>query len=198
MERGVDQQAVASTSLYGNAQETRPLCRARTLSPGRDAHRPGALSFSRARVDPAARRSTMGRDGKERDMLKGRKIKTFLWFDGQAEEAARLYTSIFRDGKVGSVARYPEGSPAPAGSVMTIEFDLDGQSFVALNGGPQFKFKLLAGGGKPQQCGWLKDRFGVSWQVVPAGIGKIFSNPQTAPRAMQALLTMVKLDIAKL
>jgi predicted 3-demethylubiquinone-9 3-methyltransferase (glyoxalase superfamily) len=151
-------------------------------------------------------------------MLKGRKIKTFLWFDGQAEQAARFYASIFRDGKVGSVARYPEGSPAPAGSVMTVAFDLDGHSFVALNGGPQFKFnesvsfaiecdsqeeidyywdKLLAGGGKPQQCGWLKDRFGVSWQVVPAGLDALFAGKK-AEKVMQALLTMVKLDIAKL
>lgn len=151
-------------------------------------------------------------------MLKGRKIKTFLWFDGQAEQAARFYTSIFRDGKLGSVARYPEGSPAPAGSVMTVEFDLDGHSFVALNGGPQFKFneavsfaiecdtqkeidyywdKLLAGGGEPQQCGWLKDRFGVSWQVVPAGLDALFASKK-AEKVMQALLTMVKLDIAKL
>lgn len=152
-------------------------------------------------------------------MLKAKKIKTFLWFDGQAEEAARFYTSVFRHGKVGAVARYPEGSPGPTGSVMTVEFELDGHPFVALNGGPQFTFnesvsfaiecdsqeeidhyweKLLAGGGKPQQCGWLKDCFGVSWQVVPAGIGEIFSNPKTAPRAMQAMLKMVKLDIAKL
>lgn len=152
-------------------------------------------------------------------MLKGKKIKTFLWFDGQAEEAAKFYSPIFKNGKIGNVARYPEGSPGPAGGVMTVEFQLDGHDFVGLNGGPQFKFnesvsfaiecdtqeeidhywdELLAGGGKPQQCGWLKDRFGVSWQVVPAGIGQIFSNPRTAPRAMQAMLKMVKFDIAKL
>jgi predicted 3-demethylubiquinone-9 3-methyltransferase (glyoxalase superfamily) len=152
-------------------------------------------------------------------MLKGRKIKTFLWFEDQAEQAARFYTSIFRDGKLGSVARYPEGGPGPAGGVMTVEFDLDGRSFVALNGGPQFKFnesvsfavecdsqeeidyywdKLLAGGGQPRQCGWLKDRFGAFWQVMPAGMAKIFSDAKTAPRVMQAMLKMVKLDIAKL
>jgi predicted 3-demethylubiquinone-9 3-methyltransferase (glyoxalase superfamily) len=152
-------------------------------------------------------------------MLKGKRIKTFLWFDGQAEDAAKFYTSIFRNGKVGAIARYPEGSPGPAGSVMTVEFELDGQAFVGLNGGPQFKFnesvsfaiecdaqqeidyywdKLLAGGGEPQQCGWLKDRFGVSWQVVPAGIGKLFADGKKAERVMQALLKMVKLDIRKL
>jgi predicted 3-demethylubiquinone-9 3-methyltransferase (glyoxalase superfamily) len=152
-------------------------------------------------------------------MLKSKKIKTFLWHEGQAEEAAKFYTSIFRNGKIGAIARYPEGSPGPAGSVMTVEFELDGHPFVALNGGPQFKFnesvsfaiecdtqeeidhywdKLLAGGGKPQQCGWLKDRYGLSWQVVPAGIGRLFANPKTAQRAMQAMLKMVKFDIAKL
>ena len=152
-------------------------------------------------------------------MLKTKKIKTFLWLDGQAEEAAKFYTSIFRSGKIGAIARYPEGSPGPAGSVMTVEFELDGHPFVGLNGGPQFKFnesvsfaiecdtqeeidhywdKLLAGGGKPQQCGWLKDRYGLSWQVVPAGLGELFSNPKTAQRAMQAMLRMVKFDIAKL
>jgi predicted 3-demethylubiquinone-9 3-methyltransferase (glyoxalase superfamily) len=152
-------------------------------------------------------------------MLKAKKIKTFLWLDGQAEEAAKFYTSIFRNGKIGAVARYPEGSPGPAGSVMTVEFELDDHPFVGLNGGPQFKFnesvsfaiecdtqeeidhywdKLLAGGGKPQQCGWLKDRYGLSWQVVPARLGELFSNPRTAERAMQAMLKMVKFDIAKL
>ena len=152
-------------------------------------------------------------------MPKAKRIKTFLWFDGQAEEAAKFYSSIFRNGKVGALARYPEGSPGPAGGVMTVEFELDGQPFVALNGGPQFKFnesvsfavecesqeeidyyweKLLAGGGKPQQCGWLKDRFGLSWQVVPAGLDQLFGNPKSAPRAMQAMLKMVKFDIAKL
>ena len=152
-------------------------------------------------------------------MTKPKKIKTFLWLDGQAEEAAKFYTSIFRNGKIGALARYPEGSPGPAGSVMTVEFELDGHSFVALNGGPQFKFnesvsfaiecdtqgeidyywdKLIAGGGKPVQCGWLKDKYGLSWQVVPAGLDKLFSNPKSAPRAMQAMLKMVKFDIAKL
>jgi predicted 3-demethylubiquinone-9 3-methyltransferase (glyoxalase superfamily) len=151
-------------------------------------------------------------------MAKVSKIKPFLWFEHQAEEAAKFYTSIFRDSKMGKVARYPEGSPGPAGSVMTVEFQIEGQDFIALNGGPHFKFteaisfviecesqkeidyywdKLLAGG-KAQQCGWLKDKYGLSWQVVPAGMEKLFSNPKKAQRAMQAMLKMVKLDIGKL
>jgi predicted 3-demethylubiquinone-9 3-methyltransferase (glyoxalase superfamily) len=146
------------------------------------------------------------------------KIKTFLWFDGQAEEAAKFYAGIFKDAKVGTVTPYPEGSPGPAGSAMTVEFQLRGQDFVGLNGGPQFKFnesvsfaiecetqkeidyywdKLIEGGGKPVQCGWLKDKFGVSWQVVPANVMRFYSNPKTAPRVMQAMMKMVKLDIAK-
>ena len=152
-------------------------------------------------------------------MLKTKEIKTFLWFDGQAEEAARFYSAIFKQGKVGAVTRYPEGSPGPVGSVMTVEFSLDGREFVALNAGPQFKFneavsfaiecetqqeidyyweRLQADGGKPVACGWLKDRFGVSWQVMPAGMMSFYSNPKTAPRVMQAMMKMVKLDIAKL
>jgi predicted 3-demethylubiquinone-9 3-methyltransferase (glyoxalase superfamily) len=152
-------------------------------------------------------------------MLKLKKIKTFLWFDGQAEEAARFYTSIFRAGRMGAITPYPEGGPGPAGSVMTVEFELDGHAFVGLNAGPQFKFneavsfaiecetqeeidyyweRLLADGGKPVACGWLKDRFGVSWQVTPAGWSRLYSNPKTAPRVMQAMMKMVKLDIAKL
>jgi len=151
-------------------------------------------------------------------MVKASKIKPFLWFDGQAEEAARFYTSIFKGSKLGKVARYPEGSPGPAGQVMTVAFTLQGQPFVALNGGPQFKFTeaisfvveckdqkeidrywdaLLAGGGKPVQCGWLRDRYGLSWQVVPEGLGKLFSGKK-APAVMQAMLKMVKFDIQKL
>src|SRR5688572_5651047 len=152
-------------------------------------------------------------------MAKVSKIKPFLWFEHQAEEAAKFYTSIFKDSKMGKVARYPEGSPGPAGSVMTVEFRIEGQDFVALNGGKQdWQFndaisfviecenqkeidyywdKLLAGG-NAQQCGWLKDKYGVSWQVVPAGMEKLFSNPKKAERAMQAMLKMVKLDIGKL
>ena len=151
-------------------------------------------------------------------MVKASKIKPFLWFDGQAEEAARFYTSIFKGSKLGKVARYPEGSPGPAGQVMTVAFTLQGQPFVALNGGPQFKFTeaisfvveckdqkeidrywdaLLAGGGKPVQCGWLRDRYGLCWQVVPAGMDKLFSG-RKAPAVMRAMLKMVKFDIQKL
>ena len=146
------------------------------------------------------------------------KLTPFLWFDSQAEEAARYYCSIFRKSKIGKIARYPEGSPGPAGSVMTVEFKLEGQDYVALNGGPHFKFteavslvinckdqkevdyywdKLLAGGGKPSQCGWLKDKYGFSWQVVPIGMTKLFTGKDKAKaqRAMQAMLGMVKLDL---
>ena len=154
-------------------------------------------------------------------MLKRSKVKPFLWFADQAEEAARFYTSVFPNSAIGAIARYPAGSPGPAGKVMTVAFQLDGQDFVALNGGPQFQFteavsfvvecadqaeidyyweKLAAGGGTPAQCGWLKDRFGLSWQIVPAMIDRIFSDPdpKKAERAMQAILKMVKLDIAQL
>jgi predicted 3-demethylubiquinone-9 3-methyltransferase (glyoxalase superfamily) len=149
-------------------------------------------------------------------MIKGNKIKPFLWFEQQAEEAAKFYTSIFKKSKLGKIARYPEGSPGPAGQVMTVEFRIEDQDFVALNGGPQFKFTeaisfviecesqkeidyywdRLLEGGKPQQCGWLKDRYGVSWQVVPADMEKFFA--KKPEKVMQAMLKMVKLDIAAL
>ena len=149
------------------------------------------------------------------------KITPFLWFDSQAEEAVKFYTSIFRKSKVGKVARYPEGSPGPAGQVMTVGFRLEGQDYIALNGGPQFKFteaismvvnckdqkevdyywdKLLEGGGKPVQCGWLRDKYGLSWQVVPTAMNKLFTSKDKArsQRAMQAMLGMVKLDLPAL
>lgn len=152
-------------------------------------------------------------------MIKSSKIKPFLWFEGQAEEAAKFYTSIFKDSKIGKTSRYPEGSPGPAGSVMVVEFEIAGQPFIALNGGPNFKFneavsfmvecedqkeidyywdKLLAGGGKPSMCGWLKDRFGLSWQVTPANFGRLYANPKTAPKVMQAMMKMVKIDLRTL
>lgn len=142
------------------------------------------------------------------------KINPFLWFDDQAEEAANFYVSLFPNSKVVSVSRYPEGGPAPAGQVMTVAFELDGRPYTALNGGPHFKFNeavsfvidckdqaeidhywdsLIEGGGEPSQCGWLKDRFGLSWQVVPKVEG-LFDDP----RAFQAMMTMTKLDIAQL
>jgi predicted 3-demethylubiquinone-9 3-methyltransferase (glyoxalase superfamily) len=153
-------------------------------------------------------------------MIKSRKIKPFLWFDTQAEEAAKFYTSVFRNSKMGRVLRFPEGSPRPAGMVLTVEFELEGQPFVALNGGPEFQhtpavsfcvecedqkeidyyWEKLTAGGKPVQCGWLADRYGLSWQIVPKGMDEYFSDkdPKRAERMMQAMHTMVKLDIAAL
>ncbi len=148
------------------------------------------------------------------------KIVPNLWFDTQAEEAAEFYTSVFPNSRIVSVARYPEGSPGPAGTVMTVEFELDGERFVGLNGGPQFTFSeavsfiiecdsqdeidlywdKLSEGGQEGPCGWLKDRYGLSWQIVPKGIGEVFADadPEKAQRAMQAMLKMGKLDIQAL
>ena len=153
------------------------------------------------------------------------KITPCLWFDTQAEEAAKFYTGIFKNSKIGSISRYPEAGQEihrkPAGSVMVVEFELDGQAFTALNGGPIFKFneavsfqvfcdtqeeldyywnKLSEGGdAKAQQCGWLKDKFGASWQVVPKGMAEMMTgDPQKVQRAFKAMLQMKKLDIAEL
>ena len=149
------------------------------------------------------------------------KITPFLWFDSNAEEAANFYCSIFKNSKILRVARYPEGSPGRAGSVMVVDFQIEGQRFSALNGGPIFSFteatsfvisceaqeevdyywsKLLAGGGKESQCGWLKDKFGLSWQVVPTALVQLLTDKDKnkAQRAMQAMLKMQKLDIATL
>ncbi|MFF6783544.1 VOC family protein [Streptomyces sp. NPDC012510] len=146
---------------------------------------------------------------------------TCLWFDGQAEEAAAHYVSIFKNSRVGRVIHYGEGAPRPAGSVLTVEFVANGQRFVALNGGPEFTFneaisfqilcedqdevdhywgKLTEGGGEGGPCGWLKDRFGVSWQVVPSRLIDMISDPdpQKAARATAAMMSMGKLDIAAL
>ena len=145
------------------------------------------------------------------------KITPFLWFDSQAEEAAEFYTSIFPNSKIEKVVRNPEGTPGPAGAVMTVQFQLDGQTFTALNGGPVFHFteaisfvvhcetqkdvdhywdRLLAGG-EPSQCGWLKDRYGVSWQIVPDVLPELLGHPdpRTAKRVAEAMMKMVKLDI---
>lgn len=141
-----------------------------------------------------------------------------LWFDTQAEEAAEFYVSVFPNSRVVEVSRYTEAGPGPAGSVMVVDFELDGQPFTAINGGPQFPFTeavsllvecadqaeidhywdALADGGEEVQCGWLKDRFGVSWQVVPHGLTELLADPdpQRARRATEAMLAMVKLDIA--
>jgi predicted 3-demethylubiquinone-9 3-methyltransferase (glyoxalase superfamily) len=152
------------------------------------------------------------------------KITPFLWFNGEAEAAAKFYTSIFKKSKILGVAGYGEGAEKfagkPKGSVMTVQFQLDGQRFVALNGGPQFKINeaisfvvrcktqkkidyywiKLSASGKEVQCGWLQDKFGVSWQIVPAELDRWVSSkhPQKSQRVMQALLKMVKLDLKKL
>jgi predicted 3-demethylubiquinone-9 3-methyltransferase (glyoxalase superfamily) len=143
-----------------------------------------------------------------------------LWFDGQAEQAAEHYTAIFPNSSVGEVTRYGPGSPAPEGSVMTVSFSLDGQQFVGLNGGPQFTFseaisfqifcadqdevdhywERLSEGGQHSQCGWLKDRFGLSWQVVPTVLFELLKDPDPgrAQRAMETMLGMSKIEIAEL
>ena len=148
------------------------------------------------------------------------RIVTNLWFDTEAEEAAQFYMSVFKDSRIVSVARYTEAGPRPAGTVMTVEFELDGQRFIGINGGPEFKFdeaislmincetqeeidyywERLTEAGEESQCGWLKDRYGLSWQVVPTGMDEVFSgpDPERARRAMEALLKMRKLDIAAL
>ena len=143
-----------------------------------------------------------------------------LWFDTEAEQAAQFYTSVFPDSRVLGTTLYPEGAPGPAGTVMTVEFELNGQRFVGINGGPQFPFteavsfqitcadqdevdrlwSVLTEGGEESQCGWLKDRYGLSWQVVPTGMDEVFADPDPAraQRAMQAMLGMRKLDLAAL
>ncbi|HTX78371.1 MAG TPA: VOC family protein [Longilinea sp.] len=148
------------------------------------------------------------------------KITPFLWFDDNAEEAVNLYISLFEDSKIESVARYGDAGPGPKGSVMTISFRLAGQEFMALNGGPVFTFspatsffvdcetqaevdflwEKLSEGGQVQQCGWLTDRFGVTWQIVPSLLGKLTGDPDPvkSQRVVQAMLRMVKLDSAEL
>lgn len=150
------------------------------------------------------------------------KLTNCLWFDTEAEEAAQFYCGIFPNSKITEVSRYPEGLPGDrAGQVLTVAFELDGTPFTGLNGGPDFKFSeaisfqidckdqaevdrywdaLLAGGGQESQCGWLKDRFGLSWQVVPTRLTELISGPdkEKAGRVAAAMMQMVKLDIAKL
>ena len=151
-------------------------------------------------------------------------ITPFLWFDRQAEEAAEFYVSVFRNSKITKIARYPKATEQvagkPAGSVMTVAFEIDGQEFVALNGGPHFTFspaisfvvyrdtqaeiddlwKKLSDGGAEEQCGWLRDKYGVSWQVVPTALDELLETPDTdkRERAMTALLRMKKIDIVQL
>jgi predicted 3-demethylubiquinone-9 3-methyltransferase (glyoxalase superfamily) len=149
-----------------------------------------------------------------------RGITPFLWFEKQAEEAAKFYVSVFPNSRIKTTARYGEEGPGPKGTVMTVAFELDGQEFVALNGGPQFSFsqavsfvvncetqaevdafwEKLSAGGKQVQCGWLTDRYGVPWQIVPAALGRLLGDedPQRSRRVMKAMLQMKKLDVAEL
>jgi predicted 3-demethylubiquinone-9 3-methyltransferase (glyoxalase superfamily) len=148
------------------------------------------------------------------------KITPFLWFDGQAEEAMNFYVSIFKNSKVGSVTRYGEAGPGPKGTVMSATFQLEGEEFFALNGGPQFSFtpaisffvncetqeevdklwEKLSEGGKKDRCGWLKDKYGLSWQIIPTILGTLLrdKDPEKAKRVMQAMMGMDKIDIALL
>ena len=148
------------------------------------------------------------------------KITPFLWFDNNAEEAVQFYTSIFKDSKILGTSRYGDAGPGPKGTVMTMKFELNGQEFIALNGGPHFKFTeaisfvvncetqkeideywaKLTAGGKEVQCGWLTDKFGLSWQIVPTILGQLLQNkdPQKVKNVTQAFMKMVKMDIEAL
>jgi predicted 3-demethylubiquinone-9 3-methyltransferase (glyoxalase superfamily) len=145
------------------------------------------------------------------------KITPFLWFDGNAEEAMNCYTSIFKNSKIGRVGRYGDAGPGPKGSVMTGTFQIEGQEFMVLNGGPMFKFtpaisflvncetqeevdelwEKLSAGGELMQCGWLKDKFGVTWQIIPKALGELLgdSDPQKSQRVMKAMMKMIKIDV---
>jgi predicted 3-demethylubiquinone-9 3-methyltransferase (glyoxalase superfamily) len=148
------------------------------------------------------------------------KITSCLWFDQDGEDAAEFYVSVFPNSRIIDIARYGDAGPRPAGTVMTVTFELEGQPFVALNGGPEFTFneaisfqvscetqdevddywRKLADGGEEGPCGWLKDRFGVSWQIVPTALPRLLSSPdaETAQRVMRAMLNMKKIEIAEL
>lgn len=148
------------------------------------------------------------------------KISPFLWYENNAEEAAKLYTSVFKNSRIKETARYGEAGPGPEGTVMTVVFELDGHEFIALNGGPHFKFNeavsfvvtcrdqeevdhywsKLSDGGQESMCGWLKDKYGLSWQIVPETLDKMLTDkdPEKANKTMQAMLQMKKLDVKKL
>ena len=147
------------------------------------------------------------------------RITPMLWFDNQAEEAANYYVSIFKNSKVTNVSRYGDTGPGPKGSVMVVEFELDGQKFTALNGGPRFKFteaislvvncenqeevdyyweKLSGDGGQESVCGWLKDKYGLSWQVCPVRVFELLSDPATSDRVMAAVMEMTKIELSKI
>jgi predicted 3-demethylubiquinone-9 3-methyltransferase (glyoxalase superfamily) len=149
-----------------------------------------------------------------------KKITPFLWFDTQAEEAAAFYTSIFKNSKIGEIRRYGEAGPRPKGMVLSVTFEIDGEEFVALNGGPQFHFtpaisffvscetqqevdqlwEKLAEGGRKDQCGWLQDKYGVSWQIIPKALMQLMGDPDPAKanRVMKAMLQMQKIDVKAL
>jgi predicted 3-demethylubiquinone-9 3-methyltransferase (glyoxalase superfamily) len=148
------------------------------------------------------------------------KITPFLWFDNQAEEAVRFYTSIFKNSKIGSISRYGEAGPGPKGTAMVVTFELEGQAFTALNGGPTYSFtpaisllvdcksqeevdelwEKLSAGGRKDRCGWLQDKYGLSWQIIPTELGKLMGDPdpEKSKRVMQAMLQMDKIDIKRL
>ena len=148
------------------------------------------------------------------------KIAPFLWFDGKAEEAANFYVSIFKNSKISEIRRWAEGGPAPKGAVMSATFELEGRTFIAFNGGPHFQFSpaislfvncetqeevdeisgKLCTGGEQQPCGWLKDKFGLCWQIIPTALGELLQHkdPEKAKKAMQAMMQMKKIDIAAL
>lgn len=148
------------------------------------------------------------------------KITPFLWYDNNAEEAVSLYISVFKNSKITDITRYGDAGPGPKGSVMTIAFQLEGQDFIALNGGPMFKFtgaislsvdcktqqevdelwEKLSAGGQPGQCGWLKDKFGLSWQIVPSALVEMLQDQdaEKSNRVMQAMMQMRKIDVASL
>jgi len=148
------------------------------------------------------------------------KINPFLWFDGKAEEAANFYTSVFGNSRIAGISRYGEAGPGPKGAVMSVTFELDGQKFMALNGGPQFTFtpaisffvncetqqevdelwEKLSEGGQKNRCGWLQDKYGVSWQIIPTALGQLMSDadPKKANRVIKAMLEMDKIDLQRL
>jgi len=148
------------------------------------------------------------------------KITPFLWFDNQAEEAANFYVSLFKNSKIGSIRRYGDAGPGPKGSVMSVIFQLEGEEFFALNGGPHFKFtpaislfvncenqeevdelwEKLSAGGRKDRCGWLQDKYGLSWQIIPTALSQLMSDPdpRKSSRVMRAMLAMDKIDIARL
>ncbi len=154
------------------------------------------------------------------ELTSSKKITPYLWFDGQAEEAANFYVSIFKDAKITAVSRYGPNMPFPEGTALVVSFQLEGQQFCALNGGPQFQFNeaislfvdcqtqdemdmlwnALTEGGEESQCGWLKDKYGVSWQIVPAILGELMQDEDAAKaqRVVEAMLQMSKIDIGKL